>query len=169
MLEKGAEGGRRLQPPSTDAPIHPYVTPKEAESSREDWQSILGSLSARFQDPLASLSIAFRPYVRYGTTIFDVEFAEGFQLSSGTRAIVRKTGSLDVSFPGLFRYVLSPESPEELKAKTGTHGPRLPPSGRNPSSSLLLSRLFATEGGSASVGGAEDALRSPQLFTFVPI
>ncbi|CAG0901768.1 unnamed protein product, partial [Darwinula stevensoni] len=130
MLENEEEEGRRLHIAFDNAPVYPIGEPGDTEGLREEWESILGSLSSRFPNSLASLTIAFQPYIRYATTTFDVkEFFMGFQSSPGTEArVVVLRGCRDVGFPRLLHHVLSHESPKELRVKPGTLNTRPQPS-----------------------------------------
>ncbi|CAG0890826.1 unnamed protein product [Darwinula stevensoni] len=130
MLEKGEEEGRTLHVAFDDAPIHSYVIGyADTEGSREEWESVLGVLSSRLQDSLASLTIAFQPYVQYSTATFDVkEFMKILQHSPRTGVRIMKNGCKDVGFPHLLEYVLSHESPKELRVKLGTLNTRSQPS-----------------------------------------
>ncbi|CAG0888877.1 unnamed protein product [Darwinula stevensoni] len=130
MLENEEEEGRRLHIAFDNAPVYPIGEPGDTEGLREEWESIFGSLSSRFPNSLASLTIAFQPYIRYATTTFDVkEFFMGFQSPPGTEArVVVQKGCRDVGFPRLLHHVLSHESPKELRVKPGTLNTRPQPS-----------------------------------------
>ncbi|CAG0894661.1 unnamed protein product [Darwinula stevensoni] len=126
MLEKGMNEGQRFHLAFDNVPIHGYASSADTESLRKEWRKILSAFSSHAS--LASLAIAFCPYVRYSRATFDVEkFKKGFQFSSETKVKILE-GCRDVGFPSLLRYVLSHESPQELKVKPGTLNTRPQPS-----------------------------------------
>ncbi|CAG0888878.1 unnamed protein product [Darwinula stevensoni] len=126
MLREGKEEGRRLHIALDDAPIH-LICPglRDTEGLQEEWESVLRVLSSKFEDTLASLTIAFQPYIDYGMTTFDLK---KFKLSSEIGVRIIKKGFLDVGFSHLLRYILSHESPRELRVKPGTLNTRPEPS-----------------------------------------
>ncbi|CAG0888537.1 unnamed protein product [Darwinula stevensoni] len=113
MLQKEEQIGRRLHVAFDNVPVHPIGPgPVETKGLRAEWEDILDSFL--HNATLASLTVAFQPYVYHYTTTFDVqEFKKGFKLSPRQ---------------GLLRYVLSHESSYELRVKPGTLNTRPQPS-----------------------------------------
>ncbi|CAG0890570.1 unnamed protein product [Darwinula stevensoni] len=127
MLEKGTNEGLRLHVAFDDVPVARIGSPGDTKSLRVEWEGIISSLSSH--PSLASLTIAFSPFILYATTNFDVEkFKKGFHKQGSSQTNVRiLEGCWDVGFPRLLRYVLSHESPKELKVKPGTLNTRPQP------------------------------------------
>ncbi|CAG0888972.1 unnamed protein product [Darwinula stevensoni] len=128
MLEKGQEDGRRIHIAFHDAPVHPIDGDTDVLS--DVWESIFGSLS-RFQDSLASLTIAFQSYTQCSSTRFDLKrffcaflknvhrhFEGDFEFTTLPyyhRVRILEGGWRDVGFPRLLHHILSHESPDELR------------------------------------------------------
>ncbi|CAG0903998.1 unnamed protein product [Darwinula stevensoni] len=126
MLEKGTKEGRRLHVAFDDLPVHGYNMPGDTASLSAEWGRMLSSLESHAS--LASLAIAFQPYIEYAKATFDVkEFEKGLGLSFQIKVRILE-GCHDVGFPSLIRYVLAHESPWELRVRPGTLNTRPRPS-----------------------------------------
>ncbi|CAG0896467.1 unnamed protein product [Darwinula stevensoni] len=102
-----------------DVPIHGYVASGDTDSLRVEWENIISALSSH--SPLASLTIAFHPYIDRRHTFNVKEFKKEFQPSSPTNVRILQ-GCQDANFPlcRLLHRVLSHESSAELQVKPAT-------------------------------------------------
>ncbi|CAG0887415.1 unnamed protein product [Darwinula stevensoni] len=82
MLEKGMNKRQRLHVAFDDLPVG-RGRPGDTDSLRVEWEEIISSLSSHAS--LASLTIAFNPYIGYDTINFDVKmFKKEFHLPPQT-------------------------------------------------------------------------------------
>ncbi|CAG0903227.1 unnamed protein product, partial [Darwinula stevensoni] len=156
ISEKGEKEGQRFHVALDNAPVHAIGRgPGDTDGLRKEWESILESLSSHTS--LASLTIAFLPYVGYVTITFDVkEFKREFKVLPDTRVMILESGYRNAGFPSLLRHVLSHESPHELRVKPGTLNTRPRPSSLVPGEKpyLITPPLEAHyHGGFMCVGG----------------
>ncbi|CAG0900011.1 unnamed protein product [Darwinula stevensoni] len=128
MSQEGEKEGQTIHIALDNAPVHAIGRgPGDTDGLRKDWESILENLFS--YTSLASLTIAFLPYVGYATATCDVKkFVKEFKNDlPETRVMTLGGGYRNVGFPSFLRYVLSHESPYELRVKPGTLNTRPQP------------------------------------------